>query len=118
MISVAGFFERVEAFILAFWVTIVCLKVSLLFYTALIAFAQSVNLSDHRPLVWPGAIILAASAVLIFSDTAQARMFLATTWNIFALSIEIGALILLYSLALLKKKGAPQAGRQKNEKTT
>lgn len=113
MISVAGFFERVEAFLLAFWVTTVCLKVSLLYYTALIAFAQSVNLSDHRPLVWPGAIILVALAVLIFSDVTQARGFLATTWNIFALSVEMTAFILLYSLALLRKKGAPKTGETK-----
>jgi spore germination protein KB len=118
MISVAGFFERVESFLLAFWVTTVCLKVALLFYTAMISFALSLNLQDHRPLVWPGAVSLAALAVLVFSDVTQARGFLAASWPLFGLSVEGGVPILLYSLALLRKKGVPWRGRQKNEETT
>jgi spore germination protein KB len=117
MISVAGFFERVESFLLAFWVTTVCLKVALLYYTAMISFAQSLNLRDHRPLVWPGAVSLAALAVLVFSDITQARGFLAKSWPVFGLSVEGGVPILLYSLALLRKKGVPWRGRQKNEET-
>lgn len=118
MISVTGFFERVESFLLAFWVTTVCLKVALLYYTALVAFAQSLNLRDHRPLVWPGAVCLTALAVLAFSDITQARGFLSTSWPVFGLSVEGGVPILLYSLALLRKKGVPRRGRQKNEENT
>lgn len=113
MISVTGFFERVESFLLAFWVTTVCLKVALLYYTALISFALSLNLSDHRPLVWPGAVGLTALAVLVFSDVTQAREFLSTSWPVFGLSVEGGVPILLYSLALLRNKGVFAAGEAK-----
>lgn len=118
MITVAGFFERVESFLLAFWVTTVCLKVALLYYTALISLSLSLNLRDHRPLVWPGAVILGALAVVLFSDVAQARGFLSKTWPVFGLSVEGGVPILLYSLALIRKKGVPRRGRQKNGETT
>ncbi len=118
MISVAGFFERVESFLLAFWVTTVCLKVALLYYTAMISFALSLNLRDHRPLIWPGAVGLTALAVLVFSDVTQARGFLATSWPLFGLSVEGGVPILLYSLALIRKKGALWRGRHENEENT
>jgi spore germination protein KB len=110
MISIGGFLERIESFLLALWITLVALKVMLLYYVALLSFAQVFNLCDYRPLVLPGAIILVSLSMLVFTDVTQTREFLSTSWNIFAITLETGIPIVLYILALVRKKGTTRQG--------
>lgn len=111
MISIGGFFERIESFLLSFWVATVALKVMLLYYAALLAFAQSLNLKDYRPLVLPGALILVTLSVLVFPDVGYARRFLTTSWAICGLVLQAGIPIFLYILAVIRKKGTIKGGQ-------
>lgn len=105
MITVAGFFERIESFLLSFWATTVILKVMLLYYVALVSFATAFGLPDYRHLIVPGAIIMVPLSLLVFADVGQARQFLSTTWNVFATLVEVATPLLLLTVAAFKQKG-------------
>jgi hypothetical protein len=57
-------------------------------------------------------------SMLVFTDVTQAREFLSTSWNIFAITLETGIPIVLYILALVRKKGTTRQGGFTNEETT
>src|SRR5690554_3163880 len=52
-ISVANFFENVEALVMALWVSGAYIKISVFFYGTVLATGQVINLSNYRPIVFP-----------------------------------------------------------------
>jgi spore germination protein KB len=111
MIRIGDFLERIESFLLSFWVATVALKVMLLYYAALLSFAQSLNLKDYRPLVLPGALVLVVLSIISFPNVGYTRSFLATTWTVCGLFLHAGIPFLLYIFAVIRNKGG-QAGEK------
>lgn len=113
IVHLAGFVERIESLVVGVWVTTVGLKVMLFYYAGLLSFAHTFNLRDYRPLVLPGLFILIDLSILEFTDISQIRQLLAGPMVFFNNMVQLGIPLLLYLLALVKKKGVK--GDTKNE---
>lgn len=61
-ISAANFFENLEALLLAMWIVGNFVKISVFLYASVLSFAQTMHLSEYRPIVFPIGIL-----VLVFS---------------------------------------------------
>lgn len=56
-ISLSNFFENLESLLLAMWVAGNFVKISVFYYAAVLSFAQSLELTDYRPVVLPLGIL-------------------------------------------------------------
>lgn len=104
-IGVAGFVERIEAFILALWVAGVTVKVAIWYYAAVLATAQWLHLKDYRPVVLPVGVILAAWSVTIYDNTRELVDFIVKTFPFYAYTFELFIPAALLLIALMRKKG-------------
>lgn len=64
LIYLGRFFQRVEAIFIIIWGYIGMVKVALTLYAAAITLAGTFKLPDHRPLIWPLALIIFTSSLL------------------------------------------------------
>ncbi|MBC7104915.1 MAG: GerAB/ArcD/ProY family transporter, partial [Firmicutes bacterium] len=111
MVSIAWFFERIEAVFMALWVTSSYLQILVFSYPAVVGLAQWLHLRDYRSLVLP------ATAAAVALAMAPAGVFEAIAWNDFLDLFLVLPLALLMPVALLaasRREGrlpAPRAGR-------
>lgn len=63
LVSLAGFIEHFDAFLLAMWMSIVFIKMCLFHYVTVLGSAQWLGLSDYKPLSLPIALILVAVGI-------------------------------------------------------
>lgn len=110
-ISVAGFVERVEAFVLALWVAGITMKVSIWYYCATVVTARTFNLQDYRPIVLPLGIIMLVWSLTIFDNIRHLVHWFGETWIFFSFSFEFAVPVLLLFLAVIRKKGGARSGR-------
>ena len=103
-VHLGGFIERIESLVVGIWVSTVGLKLMVIYLAAVLAFAQSFNLRDYRPLVLPSGVILVALSILVFTDIVQVRSFLFQYWPAMSISFSTGLILLLWAVALLRKK--------------
>ena len=104
-ISVAGFLERVEAFILALWVAGVTIKVAVWYYCATLVTAQTFNLKDYKPVVLPLGIIQAVWSITIYDNIREMVDFFEKPWITFSLFFEFVVPTTLLLIAVIRKKG-------------
>ncbi|MDQ8734177.1 endospore germination permease [Paenibacillus sp. LHD-38] len=95
-ISVANFFENLESLLLAMWVVGNFIKISVFFYAAVLSFAQTLRLSDYRPVVFPLGIF-----VIIFSLWDLSNFSALGSLLTFMLPFEIPVVLTLIPLLLL-----------------
>ncbi|MCK6257823.1 spore germination protein [Fictibacillus sp. KIGAM418] len=57
-ITIATFFEHLESFTIAIWITGIFIKISLFYYALVLGAAQWLKLSDYRPIVFPFGFLL------------------------------------------------------------
>jgi spore germination protein KB len=108
-VHLGGFFERFESLVVGIWVSTVGLKLMVIYYAGIMAIAQSLNLRDYRPIVLPGGLILVALSILEFTDIVQVRSFLFQYWPPLSVAFFGGITLLLWVVALLRKKGGAGA---------
>ncbi len=104
-ISVAGFLERVEAFILALWVAGVTVKVTIWFFCAVMVTAQTFGLQDYKPVVLPLGIIQAVWAITIYDNVREMVDFFARPWITFSVFFEFIVPFTLLIIAVVRRKG-------------
>lgn len=104
-ISIAGFLERVEAFILALWVAGVTIKVAVWYYCATIVTAQTFNLKDYKPVVLPLGIIQAVWSITIYDNIREMVDFFQKPWITFSPFFEFVVPTTLLLIAVIRKKG-------------
>jgi spore germination protein KB len=109
-ISIAGFLERMEPFILVMWVAGVTIKVAAFYYAAVLGSAQLFELKDYRPVVLPLGLILAALAVGLFDNSREVVQWLNESFPPYAYTFELIIPALLLLVAVLRKKGGPAGG--------
>lgn len=109
-ISVAGFVERVEAFVLALWVAGITMKVSIWYYCITVTAARTFNLKDYKPIVIPLGVIQLAWSYTAFDNIRQLVEFFEEPWITFALFFEFVIPVSLLLLAVLRKKGGAKSG--------
>ncbi|HAA90733.1 MAG: Spore germination protein KB [Thermoanaerobacterales bacterium 50_218] len=96
--------ERIEAFVVGIWVATTGLKVMVIYYSGILAFAYSLNLQDYRPLVLPISLFLVVLSASMFADTTHLREFMAHYANPYGSTFQVGIPLLLYILALFRRK--------------
>lgn len=104
-ISVAGFLERIEAFILALWVAGVTVKVAIWFYCATLVTAQTLNLSDYKPIVLPLGLIQVVWSITIYDNVREMVEFFAKPWITFSAFFELMVPLVILLAAAIRKKG-------------
>lgn len=107
-IEVAGFIERVEAVVLALWVSGVTLKVAIWYYAGVLGISQVFGLQDHKPLVFPLGLILGVLSLIVFTNSAESAEFFAKEFPYYAFTFEIIIPLGLLILAVIRKKSSFQ----------
>ncbi len=110
-ISVGGFIERVEAFILALWVAGITMKVSIWYYSATVLMARTLNLQDYKPLVLPLGVIMLTWSMTLFDNIRQLVEWFNESGPAFFMSWEVVLPVLLLIMAVLRKKGGVKSGK-------
>ncbi|MGD8190737.1 GerAB/ArcD/ProY family transporter [Brevibacillus ginsengisoli] len=105
MIEVASFFERIEAVLVAIWISIIFSKICFYLYIGIQGTGQLFKLQAKRFLIIPMGICPIVLAKLSFKNLADLKYFLTPGYfGIYALSIEIIFPLLLLLITLLKPK--------------
>ncbi len=106
LISLGGFFDRVEVLVMVVWIAGVFVKVSVFHYATVLSAAQLFGLSDYRPLVIPLGILAVILSIHLFQNVSDLIEFLSVTFSVYALStFEVGVPALLLLVALARGKG-------------
>lgn len=104
-ISVAVFLERIDAAVLALWVTGLTVKAAVFYYATVYTLAQIFGFEDYRPLVLPTATVMASWSVLAFADIPDMVGWLDRIFPPYAYVFELAIPALLYLLAGLRRWG-------------
>lgn len=104
--SFAGFFENMEAVIMAVWIAGAFVKISVFYYVTALGMAQWLNLSDYRPIVWPlGILIVQFSFWGAPSTMAMARYdFMVFTYYAALIQLILPMLLLVIAFVRNRKK--------------
>ncbi|GIN96725.1 germination protein [Siminovitchia terrae] len=104
--SVAGFFENMEAVIMAVWIAGAFVKTSVFYYICALGIAQWLNLSDYRPIVWPLGILLVQFSFWGVHSTMEIGRydFLTFPYSSAFTQLCLPLLLLVIAIVLKKKK--------------
>lgn len=103
--SLADIFERLDSFVVFFWVLGVFVKISIFHYCAVICFSQLFNLKDHRPIIIPTGVILVVLSIIQWSNSLQTIIALIKKLAIPYGTMQLVVPLLLLIIAKLKKMG-------------
>lgn len=101
--SIAGFFENMEAVIMAVWIAGAFVKISVFFYVTALGTAQWLNLSDYQPIVWPLGILIVQFSFWGAPSTMEISRFDFFIFTYYAVLIQLVLPILLLVIALIRK---------------
>ncbi|MFC7441082.1 GerAB/ArcD/ProY family transporter [Laceyella putida] len=111
LISLAGFFEHIDAFLLAMWLTIIFAKICLFQYVAVLGSAQWLGLSDYKPLSLPIAFILVAVSIWTAPNLSFLNRFLDGEGVFYSHLIQVVIPLGLLAVAGIRKvKGTREEG--------
>lgn len=109
-IHLGGFIERIESLVVGIWVSTVGLKLMVIYYSGVLALAQTLNLRNYHPIVLPCGMILAGLSILQFTDVVQARAFIFKYWPPLSITFFGGITLILWLVAVLRRKGGKEGG--------
>lgn len=101
LVSVGDFIEHIETIHLGIWVFGIFIKVSILYYLAVLGMSQILNLKDYKPLVLPTGTILVPLSILIAPSIVELREFTSykiVTWYILFFVLFIPSILLITSI--------------------
>lgn len=109
-ISIAHFFEHLEAIVMAIWVTGIFIKLSLFYYVLVLGVAQWLNLSDYKQLVLPFGFISAVGGLWAAPSLQDMNHFLTNIYPFYGtlISTVFPGLMLLVAVIRKKLKGADE----------
>lgn len=103
-INLADFLQHLDPIVMAIWVSGTFIKISVFYYAIVIGTAQWLNLSDHRPIVFPLGFLLVLVSIWSAPNLQELTHSLSTTWPFYAIFIQTIIPIVLLLLAVLCKK--------------
>ncbi|PYI57335.1 GerAB/ArcD/ProY family transporter [Paenibacillus flagellatus] len=103
-ISLAGFIEHVETFVMAIWILGVFVQIAMHYYVVVIGTAQWLGLDEYKTLVFPIGLLLIVLSVWVAPDFQTLSRFLGTSFAFYALTVRLLIPVLLLVIALLRKK--------------
>ncbi|TDA64047.1 MAG: hypothetical protein D9V47_14420 [Clostridia bacterium] len=104
LISIRGFFERLDALAMILWFAGAFIAVSVLFYCGALGLARVASLKSYRPLVILLGVAVAALAVYQFPDSTALESFIKSIFVPGALAVEVGLTGLLALVAAVRPK--------------
>ncbi|TNJ67858.1 spore gernimation protein [Paenibacillus hemerocallicola] len=103
-ISLAGFIEHIEAVVMSIWILGAFVQICMHYYIAVVGTAQWLGMKSYKPLVFPLGFLLLVLSVWIAPDLQVLSGFLGTSFAFYALAIRFMIPLLLFLVALLRKK--------------
>jgi spore germination protein KB len=103
-ISLAEFFTHLESLHMAIWVLGAFVKICVFFYVSVLGAAQWMNLSDHRPIVFPLGFILLLFSVWVASNMQELLHAISTSVTFSLLTVLVVIPMLLLCIAWVKKR--------------
>ncbi|MGE5582748.1 MAG: GerAB/ArcD/ProY family transporter [Bacillota bacterium] len=108
LIVFGEFIQRVEAIFVFLWFFTAGIQLGGLFYGAVISFAQAFNIKEHRPLVFPLAVLIFTLSMLPSSMTEAVDLHDMIMSPIYS-GLTFGIPFLLWLAAIIFKKRAGEA---------
>jgi spore germination protein KB len=105
-ISIADFFEHLEAIVMAIWVAGTFVKISMFYYVVALGTGQWLNLSDYRPLVMPIGFLLILFSFWSATSLQELVHFFDTVSSFYYVSVQTLFPLFLLVIASLQKKFA------------
>ncbi len=102
--SLGGFFENMEAVIMAVWIAGAFVKISVFYYVTALGTAQWLNLSDYRPLVWPLGILIVQFSFWGMPSTMEIARYDFQTFPYYSTFIQLLLPMLLLAIAFVLKR--------------
>jgi spore germination protein KB len=109
-ISIADFFEHLEAIVMAIWVCGTFVKISMFYYAVVLGTAQWLKLSDHRSLTLPIGFMLVFTALWLSSSLQEMVHFLGTISPFYLTGVQTAIPILLLIAARIRQSVKKQRG--------
>ncbi|SFJ70919.1 GerAB/ArcD/ProY family transporter [Thermoflavimicrobium dichotomicum] len=103
-ISIADFFEHVEALVMAIWVLGAFLKICVFSYAIVIGMAQWLNLSHYHPIVWPIHFLYLPLSLWIARNYQEVAHFKGTVFYFYSMTVQVLIPILLLCIAWLRQR--------------
>lgn len=106
VVDIADFLTRLDAFVVGNWIVTGYTKVAVCLLVTGRGFAEWTGLKEYRPLVLPLAVIMAALAVLLYSNVSEMASFAALIWPVYSVPFQILMPVLLLGVAAVRGRGA------------
>jgi spore germination protein KB len=101
-ISIADFFEHLEAFVMAIWVVGTFVKISMFYYAVVIGTAQWLKLANYRPITLPIGFILVLFSIWLAPSLQDMIHFLDITSPFYFLTLQVMIPILLLIISFIQ----------------
>ncbi|WP_088010577.1 GerAB/ArcD/ProY family transporter [Gottfriedia acidiceleris] len=101
-ISIANFFEHLEAIFMAVWILGTFVKISIFYYASVLASAQLFNISDYRPVVWPVGILIVEFCFWSLPSTVEISHYEIVAFPFYALLVQCIIPLFLLLISLFK----------------
>lgn len=106
MISIGGFFERVEAMLAFMWLLTIFTKITLNFYIFTLGLSQVLNLKEYRMLTFPTAILLIISSSIIAPNVTYFNHVIINYWPFFDFTYGLALPLLMLGAYYIRKKAS------------
>jgi len=110
-ISIADFFEHLEAVVMAIWVAGAFVKITVFYYALVLGMAQWLKLSDFRPLVLPTGLLLILMGKWSAASLQELAHFLSSTGPFYLLTFQVCLPVILLFIALVKNRTNQKKGK-------
>lgn len=105
MVSVANFLERIEAVMVAVWISLLYTKISIYLYAGVIGVGQWLHLKSYRFLIIPMALIAVVLTYTSFESMADIKHFISPiNWGIIGIFIGFILPTILFIIASFKRR--------------
>ncbi|WP_274651197.1 GerAB/ArcD/ProY family transporter [Paenibacillus humicola] len=103
-IRLAGFFEHLEAVVIAIWVLGGFVKISVYFYVLALGASQWLKMNDYRPLVFPFGFMIILSGFWSASNIQELSNFLSTIAPFYLSTFRLAIPMFLLVIAIFRKR--------------
>jgi spore germination protein KB len=103
-VSLAEFFNHLEALFMAIWVLGAFVKICVFFYVTVLGTAQWMNLSNYRPIVFPLGFILLLFSIWVAHNLQELMHAIATSATFFLLTVLFLIPLVLFIIACVQKR--------------
>lgn len=115
-INIGQVLTRFEVLVMVTWVAGVFIKTSVLLYCASLGLAQTLGLSEYRPVILPLGVIIGTMSIFLFDNVSELVIFLGELWPIYSILVFYLGLPLLMLCVTLAKRFLFDKENAKDEK--